>query len=150
MAAPTPSPPPKLDLPGTCRRRRDGTAFPPPLAGFPLPLPHLFSGLAKKLFTNRLVSAIIIPLSQVRAGGSMDRASDSGSEGWGFESLLAYHEMYPTQEFQFLCWVFLFRATNNATKNSSLSLEFLGRDRASRTCHRHVLCGSTSGVPAGE
>ena len=90
MAAPTPSPPPKLDLPGTCRRRRDGTAFPPPLAGFPLPLPHLFSGLAKKLFTNRLVSAIIIPLSQVRAGGSMDRASDSGSEGWGFESLLAY------------------------------------------------------------
>ena len=92
MAAPTPSPPPKLDLPGTCRRRRDGTAFPPPLAGFPLPLPHLFSGLAKKLFTNRLVSAIIIPLSQVRAGGSMDRASDSGSEGWGFESLLAYQK----------------------------------------------------------
>ena len=25
------------------------------------------------------------------AGGSMDRASDSGSEGWGFESLPAYH-----------------------------------------------------------
>lgn len=25
------------------------------------------------------------------ASGSMDRASDSGSEGWGFESLLAYH-----------------------------------------------------------
>ena len=24
------------------------------------------------------------------ASGSMDRASDSGSEGWGFESLLAY------------------------------------------------------------
>ena len=80
----------------------------------------------------------------------MDRASDSGSEGWGFESLLAYHEKYPTQEFQFLCWVFLFRATNNATKNSSLWLEFLGRDRASRTCHRHVLCVSTSGAPAGE
>ena len=54
------------------------------------PYPIFFSGLAKKLFTNRLVSAIIIPLSRVRAGGSMDRASDSGSEGWGFESLLAY------------------------------------------------------------
>ena len=26
------------------------------------------------------------------ASGSMDRASDSGSEGWGFESLLAYQE----------------------------------------------------------
>ena len=25
-------------------------------------------------------------------GGSMDRASDSGSEGWGFESLPVYHE----------------------------------------------------------
>ena len=24
-------------------------------------------------------------------GGSMDRASDSGSEGWGFESLPVYH-----------------------------------------------------------
>lgn len=105
MAAPTPSPPPKLDLPGTCRRRRDGTAFPPPLAGFPLPLPHLFSGLAKKLFTNRLVSAIIIPLSQVRAGGSMDRASDSGSEGWGFESLPAYHNWTPVLIQCVLKWV---------------------------------------------
>ena len=27
-----------------------------------------------------------------RTGGSMDRASDSGSEGWGFESLPVYHE----------------------------------------------------------
>ena len=27
------------------------------------------------------------------AGGSMDRASDSGSEGWGFESLPAYQKM---------------------------------------------------------
>ena len=26
-------------------------------------------------------------------------------------------------------------------------LEFLGRDSRSRTCHRHVLCASTSGVP---
>ena len=25
-------------------------------------------------------------------GGSMDRASDSGSEGWGFESLPVYHK----------------------------------------------------------
>ena len=29
------------------------------------------------------------------AGGSMDRASDSGSEGWGFESLLACHSRTP-------------------------------------------------------
>ena len=27
------------------------------------------------------------------AGGSMDRASDSGSEGWGFESLPAYQQL---------------------------------------------------------
>ena len=54
------------------------------------PYPIFFRDWQKKLFTNRLVSAIIIPLSQVRAGGSMDRASDSGSEGWGFESLPAY------------------------------------------------------------
>ena len=27
---------------------------------------------------------------EICASGSMDRASDSGSEGWGFESLLAY------------------------------------------------------------
>ena len=26
-------------------------------------------------------------------GGSMDRASDSGSEGWGFESLPVYHKL---------------------------------------------------------
>ena len=26
-------------------------------------------------------------------GGSMDRASDSGSEGWGFESLPAYQKI---------------------------------------------------------
>ena len=29
---------------------------------------------------------------EVRARSSMDRASDSGSECWGFESLRAYHE----------------------------------------------------------
>ena len=28
-----------------------------------------------------------------RTGGSMDRASDSGSEGWGFESLPVYHKL---------------------------------------------------------
>ncbi len=27
-----------------------------------------------------------------RTGGSMDRASDSGSEGWGFESLPVYQK----------------------------------------------------------
>ena len=39
--------------------------------------------------------------SQVKtkcAGGSMDRASDSGSEGWGFESLPAYqNSRYPNR-----------------------------------------------------
>ena len=33
---------------------------------------------------------MIIWLFSRCAGGSMDRASDSGSEGWGFESLPAY------------------------------------------------------------
>ncbi len=31
-------------------------------------------------------------LTKLRTGGSMDRASDSGSEGWGFESLPVYHQ----------------------------------------------------------
>ena len=35
---------------------------------------------------------------KICAGGSMDRASDSGSEGWGFESLPAY------QKFQIPLW----------------------------------------------
>ena len=38
-------------------------------------------------FTNGETSAIIAWLSSRCTGGSMDRASDSGSEGWGFESL---------------------------------------------------------------
>ena len=45
-----------------------------------------------RLFTNRARSAIIHPLKRACASGSMDRASDSGSEGWGFESLLAYQK----------------------------------------------------------
>ena len=42
-------------------------------------------------------------------GGSMDRASDSGSEGWGFESLPVYHSENAASEkmqrffFGFLC-----------------------------------------------
>ena len=35
-------------------------------------------------------------------GGSMDRASDSGSEGWGFESLPAYQLTgYPIRDILF-------------------------------------------------
>ena len=34
----------------------------------------------------------LVIISKLCAGGSMDRASDSGSEGWGFESLPAYHD----------------------------------------------------------
>ena len=41
--------------------------------------------------------AIIFRLSSKCAGGSMDRASDSGSEGWGFESLPACQKCrYPS------------------------------------------------------
>ena len=41
------------------------------------------------LFTKQKESAIIAKLNPC-TGGSMDRASDSGSEGWGFESLPVY------------------------------------------------------------
>jgi hypothetical protein len=42
------------------------------------------------LFTRKQKSAIISnAVKTVCASGSTDRASDSGSEGWGFESLLA-------------------------------------------------------------
>ena len=44
----------------------------------------------KNSFTLHGKSAIMI--KTICASGSMDRASDSGSEGWGFESLLACHE----------------------------------------------------------
>ena len=51
--------------------------------------------MAKKfsffLFTKRPKPAIIFRLTK-RTGGSMDRASDSGSEGWGFESLPVYQK----------------------------------------------------------
>ena len=43
------------------------------------------------LFTKRPKPAIIFRLTK-RTGGSMDRASDSGSEGWGFESLPVYQK----------------------------------------------------------
>ncbi len=41
------------------------------------------------LFTNEKKPVIMIGLC---TGGSMDRASDSGSEGWGFESLPVYQK----------------------------------------------------------
>ena len=43
-------------------------------------------------FTNCQKIGIILRLSSKCTGGSMDRASDSGSEGWGFESLPVYQE----------------------------------------------------------
>ena len=50
-------------------------------------------------FTNRKKPAIMHKLSGRCTGGSMDRASDSGSEGWGFESLPVYQrkERIPTR-----------------------------------------------------
>ncbi len=41
-------------------------------------------------FTNGKNPAIMSRLCSKCTGGSMDRASDSGSEGWGFESLPVY------------------------------------------------------------
>ena len=41
-------------------------------------------------FTKGEKPAIMFRLSSRCTGGSMDRASDSGSEGWGFESLPVY------------------------------------------------------------
>ena len=43
-------------------------------------------------FTNSQNLAIIAWLTSRCTGGSMDRASDSGSEGWGFESLPVYQK----------------------------------------------------------
>ena len=40
------------------------------------------------------------------ASGSMDRASDSGSEGWGFESLLAYQKRVVLWMARFLAYSF--------------------------------------------
>ena len=54
--------------------------------------PRIGKGRRKNLkmpFTNGGNLAIIAWLC---TGGSMDRASDSGSEGWGFESLPVYHD----------------------------------------------------------
>ena len=42
------------------------------------------------LFTKGEKPAIMYRLKGRCTGGSMDRASDSGSEGWGFESLPVY------------------------------------------------------------
>ena len=41
-------------------------------------------------FTKKEKPVIISRLKGKCTGGSMDRASDSGSEGWGFESLPVY------------------------------------------------------------
>ena len=50
-----------------------------------------------------------------RAGGSMDRASDSGSEGWGFESLPAYQKSrYP---YGYLDFCFCRRDSNHLNAN---------------------------------
>ena len=55
------------------------------------------------LFTNGKKNAIITRCQRTRAGGSMDRASDSGSEGWGFESLPAYQKNRYSFEYLFFC-----------------------------------------------
>ena len=47
---------------------------------------------SKFLFTKRGKVAIMSKLLSKCTGGSMDRASDSGSEGWGFESLPVYQK----------------------------------------------------------
>ena len=49
-----------------------------------------FRKIPNPLFTKGKIFAIILRLSSKCTGGSMDRASDSGSEGWGFESLPVY------------------------------------------------------------
>ena len=43
-------------------------------------------------FTKKEKPVIISRLKGKCTGGSMDRASDSGSEGWGFESLPVYQK----------------------------------------------------------
>ena len=43
-------------------------------------------------FTKGEKTAIMFRLSSRCTGGSMDRASDSGSDGWGFESLPVYQK----------------------------------------------------------
>ena len=44
-------------------------------------------------FTKKEKPVIISRLKGKCTGGSMDRASDSGSEGWGFESLPVYQNI---------------------------------------------------------
>ena len=46
-----------------------------------------------------------ILVKKLCTGGSMDRASDSGSEGWGFESLPVYQKSrYPSGYLLFCIW----------------------------------------------
>ena len=52
----------------------------------------------KRIFSNFPLYKQTKPCYNIQAfknactGGSMDRASDSGSEGWGFESLPVYQK----------------------------------------------------------
>ena len=57
----------------------------------------------------------------------MDRASDSGSEGWGFESLLAYHIFCMTGSLWVPGFFVCDGRTNNATKNSSPEARVFGK-----------------------
>lgn len=60
----------------------------------------------------------------------MDRALDSGSKGWGFESLLAYHVKWVSEYFIVLGNFFSYGATDNATKNSSLVARISGKGQS--------------------
>ena len=73
----------------------------------------------------------------------LDRVTDYESVGRGFESLPAYHFCVPGNPL-WVPGVFFFIRLPNILR---LCLVCLGRDRRSRTCHRHVRYSPTSGAP---
>ena len=77
-------------------------------------------------FTKKEKPVIISRLKGKCTGGSMDRASDSGSEGWGFESLPVYQkEGHPLGCPSF--WLYGKEGTRKIESNSPVGCWAMGR-----------------------
>ena len=106
-------------------------------------------GAENFLFTSGENPAIITERQQKCARSSMDRASDSGSECWGFESLRAYqvrvdYKVYP--DFSLCSQVRAYRQSGFVT-----CTRLLGKGPAApRRAPGTPGCASASGVPTNK
>ena len=96
-------------------------------------------------FTNGNFPAILFKHHKDAPVVQLDRASDSGSECWGFESLRAYQARIDRKVYPSFFFFHLLRLSPIRLRpQDSPSWE---GTRSGKTCHRHLFLASASGVP---